>query len=139
MVTLGEIIRTYRKEHNMSMGDFSKVSGLSKTYIHQLEKNQHPTTGKPIVPTLQTIKQVADAMGRDVTKLFYEIYGYLPVEEETHEEQYYLNPETARIAQEVYDNPETRMLLDASRNARPEDIRFAAEMLKRFKETNQDG
>lgn len=55
------------------------------------------------------------------------------------EQPYYLNEETAKIAQEVYDNPDTRLLLDASRNARPEDIRLAAEMLKRFKESNHDG
>lgn len=138
MVTLGEIIRTYRQSHHMSMSDFAKVSGLSKTYIHQLEKNQHPTTGKPIVPTLQTIKQVADAMGRDVTKMFYEIYGYMPVEE-NQEDPYYLNPETAKIAQEVFDDPDLRMLFDASRDSKPEDIRMAAEMLRRFKQTNSDG
>lgn len=55
------------------------------------------------------------------------------------EQPYYLNEETAKIAQEVYDNPDARLLLDASRNARPEDIRLAAEMLKRFKESNPDG
>lgn len=52
---------------------------------------------------------------------------------------YYTDEETARAAQEVFDNPETRMLFDAARDARPEDIRLAAEMLKRFKGTNPDG
>lgn len=55
------------------------------------------------------------------------------------EPAYYLNEETARIAQEVFDDPDLRMLFSASRNARPEDIRLAAEMLRRFKETNPDG
>ncbi len=52
---------------------------------------------------------------------------------------WYLDPETTKVAQELFDNPETRMLFDAARDAKPEDIRFAAEMLKRFKETNPDG
>lgn len=52
---------------------------------------------------------------------------------------YYTDPETARIAQEVFDNPDLRMLFSAARDAKPEDIKLAADMLKRFKETNPDG
>lgn len=58
---------------------------------------------------------------------------------EQSDQPYYINEETAQIAQEVFDNPDAKMLLDAARNAKPEDIRLAAEMLKRFKETNPDG
>jgi transcriptional regulator with XRE-family HTH domain len=52
---------------------------------------------------------------------------------------YYTDPETARIAQEVFDDPNLRMLFHAARDAKPEDIKLAADMLKRFKETNPDG
>lgn len=52
---------------------------------------------------------------------------------------YYTDPETAKIAQEVFDNPDLRMLFSAARDAKPEDIKLAADMLKRFKETNPDG
>lgn len=46
---------------------------------------------------------------------------------------YYLNPETAKLAQEVYDNPDLRILFDASRDLRPEDIRFVIGMVNRMK------
>ena len=52
---------------------------------------------------------------------------------------YSTDPETARIAQEVFDDPNLRMLFHAARDAKPEDIKLAADMLKRFKETNPDG
>jgi len=52
---------------------------------------------------------------------------------------YYLNPETAQIAQQVFDDPNLRILFDAARDVKPENIRLAAEMLKRFKETNPNG
>ncbi len=52
---------------------------------------------------------------------------------------YYFDPETAAIAQEVFDNPELRILFSAARDAKPENIQLAAEMLKRMKETNPDG
>ena len=59
--------------------------------------------------------------------------------EEANEDDYYINPETAKVAQEVFENPEMRVLFDAARGSRPEDIQMAADMLKRFKETNKDG
>lgn len=53
--------------------------------------------------------------------------------------QYYLNTETAKVAQEVFDDPDLRVLFDAARGSRPEDIRMAVDMLRRFKETNPGG
>lgn len=52
---------------------------------------------------------------------------------------YYTDPETAKAAQDVFDNPDLRMLFSAAKDAKPEDIKLAADMLRRFKETNPDG
>lgn len=52
---------------------------------------------------------------------------------------YYLNPETAQIAQEVFNDPDLKILFDAAKGSKPEDIRMAADMLKRFKRSNPDG
>ena len=51
---------------------------------------------------------------------------------------WYINKETAKAAQEVFDDPDLRILFDAARDSRPEDIRMAAEMLRRLKRTNPD-
>ena len=56
---LGEIIYNYRQENHVSMGEFAKLAGLSKPYISMLEKNQNSRTGKPIVPSVLTLKKVA--------------------------------------------------------------------------------
>ena len=62
------------------------------------------------------------------------------VEEHTPEPAgYYLDPETAQVAQELFDNPDLKLLFNAARTSRPEDIRMAADILRRLKETNQDG
>ena len=74
-MTLGEIIKNYRSEHQMSMDAFAEKSGISKAYISLLEKNQHPKTGKPIAPSIQSIKQAADGMGMDFNILFRMIEG----------------------------------------------------------------
>ena len=52
---------------------------------------------------------------------------------------YYLNEETARVAQKYFDHPEIRVLFDAADGVKADNIMLAAEMLKRFKETNSDG
>lgn len=69
-MTLGDIIKNYRTEHNLSMDAFSEKSGISKAYISLLEKNKHPKTGKAIAPSIQCIKQAANGMDIDFNNLF---------------------------------------------------------------------
>ena len=52
---------------------------------------------------------------------------------------YYVYGETAEIAQEIFENPDSRALFDASRGSRPEDLRMATDLLLRLKRTNPDG
>lgn len=49
---------------------------------------------------------------------------------------YYLNDETAKLAQEIYDDPELKVVLDAVRKAKPEDLKFIKEMVKRMSGDN---
>lgn len=52
---------------------------------------------------------------------------------------YYTDPEAAASAQDAFDDPDIRMLLDAARGAKSKDIKMAADLLRRLKETNPDG
>lgn len=69
-MTLGDIIKEYRKNHSMSMDDFAQKSGISKAYISVLEKNMHPRTGKAISPSIRCIKQAACGMDMTFDSLF---------------------------------------------------------------------
>ena len=62
---LGDLIKKYREENGMSMEQFAQRSGLSKAYVSILERNRNPVNGKPVVPSLETIKSVAQAIGKD--------------------------------------------------------------------------
>lgn len=82
------------------------------------------------------LQRIADVLGVSIE--------YLMTGEETEKEsdsgkKYYFSDETAEIAEEVFSDPDLRLLFDASRNAKPEAIRLAAEMLRQMKETNPDG
>lgn len=54
-------------------------------------------------------------------------------------DNYYTNDETAQIAQEIFENKDMRVLFDAARDSKPEDLKIAADMLRRFKKTNPEG
>ena len=45
---------------------------------------------------------------------------------------YYLDPEAAALAQELFERPEMRVLFDASRNATKEDIEQVADILDKL-------
>lgn len=62
-MTLGEIVKQYRVKHNLSLRDFSKLCGLSNGYISMLEKNENPRSKKPIVPSLDTVRVISEAVG----------------------------------------------------------------------------
>lgn len=62
---LGDMIKQYRTETHMSMEQFAQKSGLSKAYVSVLERNYNPVNGKPVVPSLETIKAVSGVIGKE--------------------------------------------------------------------------
>ena len=66
---LGDIIKQYRTQHQLSLQDFADLIGSSRSYIHMLEKNLNPTTNKPISPSIETLKLLAQAMHMDLDYL----------------------------------------------------------------------
>ena len=47
--------------------------------------------------------------------------------------QYYINDDAKELAQFLYDNPDYKVLFDASRKVKKEDIDFVKQMLDRFR------
>lgn len=54
-------------------------------------------------------------------------------EEKKDGPKYYLNDETAAIAQDIFENKELRLLFDAARDAAPEDLETVHSMLLALK------
>lgn len=55
------------------------------------------------------------------------------------EDGYYVYGDTAEFAQELFENPDMRVLFDAARGSKSQDLKLVANMLRRLKETNPDG
>ncbi len=51
----------------------------------------------------------------------------------TTEKSYYTNKETQQLAQEIFDNPDLKMLFDTTRDCSPEDMKKVISMVKAFK------
>lgn len=116
---------------------FEKLCELYKVTPYRVAKETGVTTStlsswkaQKYEPKEGKIQKIADYFGVPVST-------FQGKEEEEH--VYYIDKETVRIAQAVFENPELRMLFDAASDSRPQDIQMAADMLRRFKETNSDG
>lgn len=52
--------------------------------------------------------------------------------------EYYFDKQTAEVAQELFDDKNLRLLFSAARDSRPEDLKMAADLLLRLKQTNTE-
>lgn len=96
---LGEIIKDYRVKHNLSLQDFADKIGTSRSYIHMLEKNINPSTNKPINPSIETLKSLANAMDLDVDTLLKKLDDnqLIYLNEEKYKEQFNTPSSTAVV------------------------------------------
>lgn len=72
-------------------------------------------------PRIDSIEKLANFFGVSKSEL---------VEEK---QVYFYDPESARVAQELLNNPDLKMLFDAARDISPEDLKLMAEMAMRMK------
>lgn len=98
-MNLGEIIKEYRQEHNLSLQDFANKIGSSRSYIHMLEKNLNPSTNKPINPSIETLKSLAEAMEMDLEILLKKLDNnqLIYLNEEKYKKQFETSPSSAIV------------------------------------------
>lgn len=68
-MTLGNIVKQYRIDNDLSMDEFAKRCSLSKGYISMIENGINPRNNKPIAPTLPSIMKIAVAMNMELEEL----------------------------------------------------------------------
>lgn len=78
------------------------------------------------IPRMGKIQRLAD---------YFHIEKSALLDKASQEQTYYTNPETAKVAQEIFDNSDLRVLFDAAKDSSPEQLKLAAEMLRQFKKT----
>lgn len=130
---LSKILRDYRQEHGLTLQVFADRAGLTKQYISMLENNKNSKNGKPIIPSLETLRKLASAMYMNIDALVATLDGEQDVSLQTKDAGYYTDPEVAEYAEELRTNPKYRLLFDASKDLSKEDIDFVVDMIERLK------
>ena len=72
---LEERIKQLRINRNMTMQQLADLSNLTKGYISMLEKGLNPSTKKPIVPSLETVQNLANAFNMNLEELLDGVEG----------------------------------------------------------------
>lgn len=119
---LYENIRNVAKTKGISINRLEKELGFARSSINKFNKN---------TPSAEKLQQIADYL--DVT-----VDHLMTGEEKEINEKYYLNDETAKAAQEIFENNDLRVLFDAARDASPEDLKTTYNMLMALKRKERD-
>lgn len=103
-MTLQERIVELCQQKGISQSEMERAIGIAKGSV---------TKWKSQDPRSSTLEKVADYFGVTVDYL----------RKGKSDDGYYFNEETAKVAQEIFENKELRALFDATRDSDPEDLR----------------
>lgn len=123
-------LRYLRRQHGFSQEQLAEKFGY-KSFV----TIQHWESGKA-EPPMHVVRDLADLYGVTIDALLeVDMTGG-----DYTDDGYYLDPEAAMIAQELYERPELKVLFDASRKVSAEDLQIVQAMLDRMvKEEEGDG
>lgn len=117
-----EKMQEIRKTNGLTYDKLADITGISRSTIEKIFGGFNKN------PTLSYLKKIADAFNCSVDDFFeWESEPTSP---------YYLDRKTAELAQEIHDNPEYRILLDATRDLTPEQLQAVINVANAMKGTN---
>lgn len=122
-----EIFEQLLQQFNVTAYKVAKETGITQSTLSDWKYGKS-------TPKSENMKKIADYFGISIDYL-------MTGEEKEGGEKYYLNDETAKMAQKIFENKELRMLFDAAQDATPEDLEAAHTMilaLKRKERKNID-
>lgn len=112
---ISERLKELRIKKGYSQSELADKLHVSKSTISMIELGSRK-------PSYEMMELLAD--------FFNVSLDYLRGEDD--KSPYYLDPEVAELAQQLYERPEMRILFDASRDATTEDVQMAADLLNRL-------
>lgn len=113
-----------RDRYGLSDYAVAKGAGVGRSTLSDWKTGKH-------IPNRENMKKIADFFHVSIDYLMTGEIPSLKKPGQTESKQYYLDPESAELAEFAHKNPEYKVLFDASRNVKPEDIEFVLQMIKR--------
>lgn len=120
-----DMLKYFRIKENLSQSELAAKLGISASAVSMYEVGKRE-------PDFETEEKIADFFQTDLNTL--------RGRENEAEQQpsYYLDKDSSDAAQFLFSNPEYKVLFDASRKVKPEDINLVAEMIKRMAGSSSD-
>ena len=118
-----EKLNDYKRIKNLTNKKIAELTGISIATIDRLFSGANTN---PNINLLRSLSKIFECT----------IDDFMEYDENSPLADYYENKETARLAQEIHDNPEYRILLDATRNLTPEQLQAIINMANMIKGTN---
>lgn len=112
-------LKRLREIAGMTQEELANRAKLSKSTISMYERGER-------FPDEPTLELFADIFNVDMNTLLGKQEG----------STYYLDPETARLAQAAANDPDMHLLLDAKRDLSPEDMKMIIDLAKRLLNRN---
>lgn len=124
---LGENIRFLRTKKGYSQDDIANMLGYkSFTTIQKWESGVSE-------PPLKALKKLSEIFNVDMNDL---ATKNLSIDTNHEDSIYYLDDDAREMAQFMYENPDYKVLFDASRKVKKENIEFVKEMIDRLSNRN---
>lgn len=141
MQTVGDRIKSLREASGMTQVELAEKINSTKQTIYKYENN--------IVTNIPSdkLEKIAGCLGTspeylmgwaDEFRCEIKIKDDGSYNDRLATYHYYLNNEAKEFAQFLYDNPDYKVLFDASKKVKKEDIEFVKQMLDRFKHEHED-
>ena len=110
-----EVFEQLLQKFGVTTADVCKATGIGQSTMSNWKSRRNLISGK-------NAQLIADYFGVSVDYL-------MTGKEKEGGEKYYINDETASIAQDIFENMELRLLFDAAKDAQPEDLQTVHQML----------
>ena len=114
-----EVFEQLLQKFGVTAYQVSKATGIAQSTFSSWKSRRNLISG-------EKAKKIADFFGVTVDYL-------MTGKEKEGGEKYYLNDETAEMAQHLFENKELRVLFDAAKDASPEDLKTTYDMLMALK------
>ena len=108
-----ELVKNICKERKIPISRLERDCGFSNGYIRKLKEGKFPS---------DRLQKIADYLNVSIDYLLTGNQGKIS----GHKDEYYQDEETARMAQEMFEDRDMRVLFDMKKNMTPE--RFAIQM-----------
>jgi len=106
------------KAKNLNTKQLSELSGVPISTVNRI------VYGLTKDPSVNAVRSIAHALGYTLDELL--------EFEDDGPQGYYLDSDSARIAQEIYENPDLKLLFDTTRKVDPEDLKLIAKMVSKM-------